>query len=208
MMLAVARHFKQRESSLLAGWCSPSSPTRSIGDKYRAQWLVDNRPDLFAGVSGRSARWAASRSPRRATMAGSADSILIETAEKGLLWMRLRRAAAPATARWSGDDNAVTTIARAVTRNVRKHEFPLALTDTVAAFRRGVRGDRPEPRRRRCRGRDQTRSDGPDAGATLRRHRQPDHAGPATRPTSSRRPPRRWWTARCCWSADGVRARG
>ena len=51
MMLAVARHFKR------AGIVPPRDLVFAFvadeehGGKYGAQWLVDNRPDLFAGVT-------------------------------------------------------------------------------------------------------------------------------------------------------------
>ena len=40
-----------RASCRRATWCSPSSPTRRHGGKYGVQWLVENRPDLFEGVT-------------------------------------------------------------------------------------------------------------------------------------------------------------
>ena len=58
---------------------------------------------------------------------------LIETAEKGLLWMRLTARGRAGHGSMVHDDNAVTTIAKAVAR-LGRHQFPLVLTDTVAQF--------------------------------------------------------------------------
>jgi acetylornithine deacetylase/succinyl-diaminopimelate desuccinylase-like protein len=58
---------------------------------------------------------------------------LIETAEKGLLWMRLTARGRAGHGSMVHDDNAVTTIANAVAR-LGSHQFPLVLTDTVAQF--------------------------------------------------------------------------
>ena len=89
MMLAVARHFKR------AGITPPRELVFAFvadeehGGKYGAQWLVDNRPDLFAGVSeaiGEVGGFSVTV-PRRD--GGERRLYLIETAEKGLLWMRL-----------------------------------------------------------------------------------------------------------------------
>jgi acetylornithine deacetylase/succinyl-diaminopimelate desuccinylase-like protein len=58
---------------------------------------------------------------------------LIETAEKGLLWMRLTARGRAGHGSMVHDDNAVTAIAEAVAR-LGRHEFPMVLTDTVAQF--------------------------------------------------------------------------
>ena len=59
------------------------------GGSYGAQWLVDNRPDLFEGVTeaiGEVGGFSLTV-PRRD--GGERRLYLIETAEKGLSWMRL-----------------------------------------------------------------------------------------------------------------------
>ncbi len=133
MMLAVARHFKR------AGIVPPRDLVFAFvadeehGGKYGAQWLVDHRPDLFAGVSeavGEVGGFSITL-PRRD--GGERRLYLIETAEKGLLWMRLTARGRAGHGSMVHDDNAVTTIARAVTR-LGSHEFPLILSDTVAEF--------------------------------------------------------------------------
>jgi acetylornithine deacetylase/succinyl-diaminopimelate desuccinylase-like protein len=58
---------------------------------------------------------------------------LIETAEKGLTWLRLHARGRPGHGSMIHDDNAVTAIAEAVAR-VGRHRFPIVMTDTVRAF--------------------------------------------------------------------------
>ena len=58
---------------------------------------------------------------------------LIETAEKGIAWMRLNARGKPGHGSFLHDDNAVTKVAEAVAR-LGNHTFPLTLTDTVRAF--------------------------------------------------------------------------
>jgi acetylornithine deacetylase/succinyl-diaminopimelate desuccinylase-like protein len=58
---------------------------------------------------------------------------LIEAAEKGIAWMRLRARGKPGHGSFLHDDNAVTHVAEAVAR-LGNHTFPLVLTDTVRAF--------------------------------------------------------------------------
>lgn len=58
---------------------------------------------------------------------------LIETAEKGLCWMRLRAHGRAGHGSMINDDNAVTAVAEAVAR-LGRHRFPLVLTDAVLQF--------------------------------------------------------------------------
>jgi acetylornithine deacetylase/succinyl-diaminopimelate desuccinylase-like protein len=99
------------------------------GGEYGAQWLVRNRPDLFEGcdeavgeVGGFSL-----------TVAEDQRVYLIESAEKGIAWMRLNARGKPGHGSFLHDDNAVTKVAEAVAR-LGNHTFPLTLTDTVRAF--------------------------------------------------------------------------
>lgn len=133
MMLAVARHFKR------AGVVPPRDLVFAFvadeehGGKFGAQWLVDNRPDLFAGVTeavGEVGGFSVTV-PRRD--GGERRLYLIETAEKGLLWMRLTARGRAGHGSMVHDDNAVTIIAKAVAR-LGDHQFPLVMTDTVAQF--------------------------------------------------------------------------
>ena len=133
MMLAVARHFKR------AGVVPPRDLVFAFiadeehGGNYGAQWLVANRPDLFAGVTeavGEVGGFSITV-PRRD--GGQRRLYLIETAEKGLLWMRLTARGRAGHGSMVHDDNAVTAIAEAVAR-LGRHEFPLVLSDAVAEF--------------------------------------------------------------------------
>jgi acetylornithine deacetylase/succinyl-diaminopimelate desuccinylase-like protein len=69
--------------------------------------------------------------PRRG--GGERRLYLIETAEKGLLWMRLTAQGRAGHGSMIHDGNAVTAIASAVAR-IGSHQFPLVITDSVAEF--------------------------------------------------------------------------
>ena len=91
------------------------------------------RPDLFAGVSeavGEVGGFSVTL-PRRD--GGERRLYLIETAEKGLLWMRLTARGRAGHGSMIHDDNAVSAIAAAVAR-IGSHQFPVVLTESVAAF--------------------------------------------------------------------------
>ncbi|MBO0676338.1 M20/M25/M40 family metallo-hydrolase [Mycolicibacterium sp. S2-37] len=133
MMIAVARHFKR------AGIVPPRELVFAFvsdeehGGTYGAHWLVDNRPDLFEGVTeaiGEVGGFSLTV-PRRD--GGERRLYLIETAEKGLSWMRLTARGRAGHGSMVHDDNAVTAVAEAVAK-LGRHQFPLVLTDTVQQF--------------------------------------------------------------------------
>ena len=133
MMLAVARHFKRTGVVPPRDLVFAFVADEEHGGKYGAQWLVANRPDLFAGVTeavGEVGGFSITV-PRRD--GGQRRLYLIETAEKGLLWMRLTSRGRAGHGSMVHDDNAVTAIAEAVAR-LGRHEFPLVLSDAVAQF--------------------------------------------------------------------------
>ena len=133
MMIVVARHLKR------AGIVPPRDLVFAFladeehGGSFGAQWLVDNRPDLFDGVTeaiGEVGGFSLTV-PRRD--GGERRLYLIETAEKGLAWMRLTARGPAGHGSMVHDQNAVTVLAEAVAR-LGRHQFPLVLTDTVAQF--------------------------------------------------------------------------
>jgi acetylornithine deacetylase/succinyl-diaminopimelate desuccinylase-like protein len=133
MMLAVARHFKREGIVPPRDLVFAFVADEEHGGKYGAQWLVANRPDLFTGVSeaiGEVGGFSVTV-PRKD--GGERRLYLIETAEKGLLWMRLTARGRAGHGSMVHDDNAVTTIAGAVAR-LGAYEFPMIRTDTVAQF--------------------------------------------------------------------------
>jgi acetylornithine deacetylase/succinyl-diaminopimelate desuccinylase-like protein len=93
-----------------------------------AHFLVDNRPDLFADCSE-----AISEVGGYSVTVGDLRLYPIQTAEKGISWLRLTARARPGHASMVHDDNAVTLLADAVSR-IGHYEFPVVVTDTVRRF--------------------------------------------------------------------------
>ncbi|GAA2720220.1 M20/M25/M40 family metallo-hydrolase [Actinocorallia aurantiaca] len=99
------------------------------GGAYGAHWLVDNHPGLFEGCTeavGEVGGFSL-------TVPGDRRLYLIETAEKGLAWMRLKAVGTAGHGSMIHDDNAVTELAKAVAR-IGEHRFPIRLTPTVRRF--------------------------------------------------------------------------
>ncbi len=133
MMIAVARHFKR------AGIVPPRDlvfaflADEESGGKYGAHWLVDNRPDLFGGISEAVGEVGGFSLTVPRKDGGERRLYLIETAEKGLLWMRLTARGRAGHGSFVHYDNAVTMVAEAAAK-LGRHQFPLVLTGPVAQF--------------------------------------------------------------------------
>ena len=103
------------------------------GGTYGSQWLVDNRPDLFEGVTEAIGEVGGFSLTVPRPDGGVRRLYLIETAEKGMQWMRLTARGQAGHGSMVHDQNAVTAVAEAVAR-LGRHQFPFVLTDTVAQF--------------------------------------------------------------------------
>lgn len=98
------------------------------GGTYGARWLVDNHPELFEDCSE-----AISEVGGFSLTVGEQRLYAIETAEKGMAWMRLVARGRAGHGSMLNDANAVTAVAEAVTR-IGRHRFPVRLTPTVERF--------------------------------------------------------------------------
>jgi acetylornithine deacetylase/succinyl-diaminopimelate desuccinylase-like protein len=133
MILAVARRFKRDGVIPPRDIVFAFLADEEAGGKYGSQWLVDNRPDLFEGCTeaiGEVGGFSLTMTDKQGT---PARLYLIETAEKGIAWMRLRARGRPGHGSFLHEDNAVTVLAEAVAR-LGKHRFPLVLTESVQQF--------------------------------------------------------------------------
>ncbi len=99
------------------------------GGAYGAGWLVDNKPELFEGCTeGISEVGGFSL-----TVNDDVRLYLIETAQKGMAWMRLTATGTAGHGSMINDDNAVTRLCEAVAR-LGQHTFPIHVTKTVRSF--------------------------------------------------------------------------
>jgi acetylornithine deacetylase/succinyl-diaminopimelate desuccinylase-like protein len=99
------------------------------GGVFGAQWLVQHHPELFEGCTEAISE-----------VGGFSHSVdddlrlyLIETAQKGMAWMRLTATGTAGHGSMINSDNAVTRLAEAVAR-LGAHDFPVHMTKTVRAF--------------------------------------------------------------------------
>jgi acetylornithine deacetylase/succinyl-diaminopimelate desuccinylase-like protein len=100
------------------------------GGSWGARWLVDNHPDLFEGVTE-----AIGEVGGFSVTIGGKRLYLLQTAEKGMAWMRLTATGTAGHGSMLQPDNAVTEVSEAVAR-IGRHEWPIRETEAAFAFAR------------------------------------------------------------------------
>ncbi|UXY18873.1 M20/M25/M40 family metallo-hydrolase [Streptomyces cynarae] len=99
------------------------------GGTYGARYLVDNHPDLFEGVTEAISEVGGFSF----TVNEQRRLYLIQTAEKGMHWMKLTVAGTAGHGSMIHRDNAITELSEAVAR-LGRHKFPVRVTKTTRAF--------------------------------------------------------------------------
>ncbi|MDP9862458.1 MULTISPECIES: M20/M25/M40 family metallo-hydrolase [Streptosporangium] len=129
MMLAVLRQMvtegRRPRRDVVFAWVADEE----AGGQYGAKYLAAKHPELFDGVDHAISEvggYSLEVDP-------SLRLYLIETAQKGLAWMRLVADGTAGHGSMLNQDNAVTEVAKAVAR-LGSHEWPLKLTPTVHRF--------------------------------------------------------------------------
>jgi acetylornithine deacetylase/succinyl-diaminopimelate desuccinylase-like protein len=100
------------------------------GGSWGARWLVDNHAGLFDGVTE-----AIGEVGGFSVTIGGKRLYLMQTAEKGIAWMRLSAHGKAGHGSMINSDNAVTDIAEAVAR-IGRYEWPVRETEAAFAFAR------------------------------------------------------------------------
>jgi acetylornithine deacetylase/succinyl-diaminopimelate desuccinylase-like protein len=128
MVLAVVRQWRRegRKPPRDVVLCFPAD--EEAGGRFGAHWLVDHHPGQFEGVSE-----AISEVGGFSFSIGDERVYLIETAQKGIRWLKLVAEGRAGHGSVVNDDNAVTALAEAVAR-IGRYEWPVRLTPTVQRF--------------------------------------------------------------------------
>ncbi|MFF4058026.1 M20/M25/M40 family metallo-hydrolase [Streptomyces sp. NPDC001668] len=99
------------------------------GGTFGARHLVDRHPDLFEGVTEAISEVGGFSF----TVNEQRRLYLIQTAEKGMHWMKLTVAGTAGHGSMIHRDNAITELSEAVAR-LGRHKFPVRVTKTTRAF--------------------------------------------------------------------------
>ena len=129
MSIAVARRFRREGVIPPRDLVFAFLADEEAGGLHGAHWLVEHRPDLFEGCTEAISEVGGFS----LTVREGRRLYLVETAEKGIAWMRLRARARAGHGSMVHEDNAVTALCEVVAR-LGNHRFPLVMTDTVREF--------------------------------------------------------------------------
>jgi acetylornithine deacetylase/succinyl-diaminopimelate desuccinylase-like protein len=129
MTLAVVRHWLRQGQRPPRDVVLAFLADEEAGGRRGAHWLVDNHVDLFEGVTegiGEVGGFSF-------TVSDDLRLYLIETAQRGMAWMKLTAQGHAGHGSLPNDDNAVTQLCEAVTR-IGRHTWPLRVTPTMQRF--------------------------------------------------------------------------
>jgi acetylornithine deacetylase/succinyl-diaminopimelate desuccinylase-like protein len=135
MVLAVVRDWRRRGVRPPRDLVLCFTADEEAGSDYGARFLARRHPDLLDGCTeaiGEVGGYSF-------TVNNDLRLYLIQTAEKGMDWLRLTARGRPGHGSLIHDDNAVTALCEAVAR-VGRHRFPIEVTPTVRAFLDEVSG--------------------------------------------------------------------
>ncbi|ROZ63742.1 M20/M25/M40 family metallo-hydrolase [Kocuria soli] len=128
MMLSTVRHMQRTgqrpRRDIVIGFFADEE----AGMEYGSKWVVENHPELFDGVTD-----AISEVGGYSASIGGRRAYLLQTAEKGLMWLRLHAEGTAGHGSQVNTDNPVTTLSRAMA-NIGEHQWPIELTKTTRQF--------------------------------------------------------------------------
>jgi acetylornithine deacetylase/succinyl-diaminopimelate desuccinylase-like protein len=133
MTLALARHFKRNNIVPPRDIVFAFLADEEAGGLFGAKWLVENRPELFEGVTEAISEVGGFS----ITLKDDVRAYLVETAEKGIRWLKLRVKGTAGHGSMIHRDNAVAKLAAAVTK-LDQHKWPLIVRPSVREFLDGV----------------------------------------------------------------------
>ncbi|TQS40483.1 M20/M25/M40 family metallo-hydrolase [Cryptosporangium phraense] len=129
MILAVVRRWAR------AGIKPPRDITLAFfadeeaGSTHGAHWMVDHHPEWFEGCTEAVSEVGGFS----LSVTDDLRLYLVETAEKGIEWLKLTATGKAGHGSFTHEDNAITTLSEAVSR-IGRHRFPIVLTDSVRRF--------------------------------------------------------------------------
>jgi acetylornithine deacetylase/succinyl-diaminopimelate desuccinylase-like protein len=132
MMLSVVRQRLREGRKPARDIVLTFTADEEAGGKWGARFLVDKHPEEFEGVTE-----AVGEVGGFSLTLGGRRLYLLQTAEKGIAWIRLTAQGRAGHGSMVQTDNAVTELAEAVGR-LGRHEWPIRLIPSVQAFLEGA----------------------------------------------------------------------
>ena len=140
MILAVVRQWAK------VGYKPPRPITLAFfadeeaGSSYGSRWMVAEHPEVFAGCTEAISEVGGFS----ITLPNAKRFYFVETAEKGIHWMRLTAEGRAGHGSMMNDDNAITRLSEAVAR-IGRYEWPQRYSKTVKAFFKRIAEETGKP---------------------------------------------------------------
>jgi acetylornithine deacetylase/succinyl-diaminopimelate desuccinylase-like protein len=128
MMISVLRHMVRTGDRPRRDIVFGFFADEEAGMVYGSHWIAEHYRGLFDGVTD-----AISEVGGYSATIGGRRAYLLQTAEKGLMWLRLNAQGTAGHGSQINDDNPVTRLSRALA-NIGEHQWPVELTKTTRAF--------------------------------------------------------------------------
>jgi acetylornithine deacetylase/succinyl-diaminopimelate desuccinylase-like protein len=132
IMLAVARQRLREGRKPARDVVLAFTADEEAGGNWGARFLVEQHAEYFEGVTEAIGEVGGFSVP-----VGDRRVYAVQTAEKGLAWMRLTASGTAGHGSMIHPDNAVTALAEALAR-IGRHQWPVQLPDSTKAFLRTV----------------------------------------------------------------------
>lgn len=126
MLLSLARSWSRSGSRTKRDLVFLFLPDEEAGGQHGSHWIVDHRPDILDGVS----EGVSEVGGYSMEIPDGRRMYLIQTAEKGIAWMRILAEGQAGHGSLISPDNAVTEVAAAVSR-IGAHRWPVHLSPTA-----------------------------------------------------------------------------
>lgn len=137
MMLAVIRDLARSGARPPRDLVFTFFADEEAGGVLGSHWLVENRRDLLEGVTEAVSEVGGFSVTLNDVAGDPVRLYLLQTAEKGITWLRLVAKGRAGHGSQVNDDNAITRLAEAVAR-IGRHDWPLEITPTVREFLDGL----------------------------------------------------------------------
>ncbi|MFF0903024.1 UNVERIFIED_CONTAM: M20/M25/M40 family metallo-hydrolase [Kocuria sp. CPCC 205316] len=128
MMISVLRHMVRTGDRPRRDIVFGFFADEEAGMVYGSHWIAEHHRGLFDGVTD-----AISEVGGYSATIGGRRAYLLQTAEKGLMWLRLNAQGTAGHGSQINGDNPVTRLSRALA-NIGEHQWPIELTKTTRAF--------------------------------------------------------------------------
>lgn len=138
MLLAIARHLARTGQVPPRDLMFAFFADEENGSVWGAQWLVENHPELFEGMTEAISEVGGYSITLPEQESGQdVRAYLVQTAEKGLAWGRLRAHGRAGHGSVPNDENAIVRLARAITA-IDEHHFQVEYIASVRALFDGI----------------------------------------------------------------------